>query len=89
MPRYYYDCSSCERGYYIYHGMSEDHIKCLHCGEETIHRVPQMAHIARKNKSKGSKVGDEVKSAIEENRAILDKAKKQAKNNQWEPNHDN
>lgn len=85
MPRYYYDCSSCEKGYYIYHGMSEDHTKCLHCEEETIHRVPQMAHIARENKSRGSKVGDEVKSAIEENRAILNDAKKKARANNWEP----
>ena len=65
--------------------MNEDHIKCLHCGEETIHRVPQMAHIARENKSRGSKVGDEVKSAIEENRAILNDAKKKARANNWEP----
>ena len=65
--------------------MSEDHVKCVHCGEETIHRVPQMAHIARENKSRGSKVGDEVKNAIEENRAILNDAKKKARANNWEP----
>ena len=86
MPRYYYDCSSCVTGYYIYHGMTEDHIKCMHCGQETIHRVPQMAHIARKNVSEGGKVGDEVRSAIEENRAILEQEKKKARNNNWEPN---
>ena len=85
MPKYYYDCNSCETGYYIYHGMSEDHIKCLHCGQETIHRVPQTPHIARENVSKGDKVGDKVKSAIEENRAILNDAKKKARANNWEP----
>ena len=85
MPRYYYDCSSCDKGYYIYHGMSEDHIKCLHCGEETIHRVPQMAHIARETKSGDGKVGDKVRNAIEENRAILKDAKRNARNNNWEP----
>ena len=44
-----------------------------------------MAHIARENKSRGSKVGDEVKNAIEENRAILNDAKKKARANNWEP----
>ena len=76
MPRYYYDCSSCERGYYIYHGMSEDHVKCLHCGEETIHRVPQMVHFSTRELSKDDKVGNEVKRAIEENKAIVKDEKK-------------
>jgi len=45
-----------------------------------------MPHIRRENKSEGGKVGDEVKNAIEENRAILEQEKKRARNNNWEPN---
>tara|TARA_R100000908_G_scaffold65352_1_gene54711 strand:- start:7162 stop:7425 length:264 start_codon:yes stop_codon:yes gene_type:complete len=86
MPKYHYNCPSCDQGYYLYHGMSEEHNKCLHCGQETVYRVPEMPHIRRENKSEGGKVGDEVKNAIEENRAILEQEKKRARNNNWEPN---
>ena len=85
MPKYRYTCTSCERGYYIYLGMTEEHIKCVHCGEETIHKVPEMPFIRRENNSKGDRVGDKVKDAIEENRALLEEAKKKARNNNWDP----
>jgi hypothetical protein len=45
-----------------------------------------MPFIRRENNSKGDKVGDKVKVAIEENRALLEEAKKKARNNNWEPN---
>jgi hypothetical protein len=51
-----------------------------------IHRVPEMPFICRETKAESGKVGDEVKSAIEENRALLEEAKKKARNNNWEPN---
>lgn len=35
-----------------------------------------MPHVARKQASKGGKVGDEVKRAIEENRALLKEERK-------------
>jgi len=38
-----------------------------------------MPHIKRQEVSKGGKVGDEVKRAIEENRAILKDAKKEVR----------
>jgi vacuolar-type H+-ATPase subunit H len=38
-----------------------------------------MPHIKRQEASSGSKVGDEVKRAIEENRAILKDAKEERK----------
>lgn len=76
MPKYYYHCSSCEGSYYISHGMSEEHNECIQCGQKSLHRVPQMAHIKREVSSKGDKVGSEVKRAIEENRALLNEEKK-------------
>ena len=39
-------------------------------------RVPQMPHLARQETQKDGKVGDEVKRAIEENRAILKEERK-------------
>lgn len=84
MPKYHYNCNECTQGYYIYHGMSEDHNECLHCGSDNIHRVPEMPFIRRETKTQGGKVGDDVKAAIEENRAILDEAKKEARSQIYE-----
>lgn len=84
MPKYHYNCADCDAGYYVYHGMSEEHVECLHCTSNNVHRVPEMPFIRREITSKGDKVGDKVKSAIEENRALLDEAKKEAQNRDWE-----
>lgn len=56
--------------------MSENHESCDSCGSTNIYKVPQMPHVARKQTSKGGKVGDEVKRAIEENKAILKEERK-------------
>ena len=58
--------------------MSDEQSDCILCGEKDIHRVPQMAFLKRSIQSKGDKVGDQTKAAIEENRAILESAKKDA-----------
>ena len=80
MPKYHYNCNSCTQGFYVYHGMSEDHNECLHCGSEDIHRVPEMPFVRREITTKGTKAGDRVRDAIEENREILKEAKKEAQN---------
>ena len=76
MPKYYYKCKSCETSYYIFHGMSDVHDRCVSCGLESVNRVPQMPHIKREISSEGSRVGSEVKRAIEENRALLNEERK-------------
>ncbi len=77
MPKYVYKCNDCESHFEVYHGMSEDQEECILCSAVGPHRVPQMPHIKRQEVSKDGKVGDEVKRAIEENRAILKDAKKE------------
>ena len=76
MPKYCYKCKSCEEVYYVSHGMNDIHDRCIGCGLESVHRVPQMPHIKREISSGGGRVGSEVKRAIEENRALLDEEKK-------------
>ena len=71
MPKYTYKCNSCLEAFEVFHGMSEDHEVCNFCFSTDIHRVPQSVSIKRQVTNKGSKVGDEVKRAIEENRALL------------------
>jgi hypothetical protein len=69
--------------------MSENKDVCPQCNSEHFHRVPQMPFLKRSEESRGGKVGEKVKAAIEENRAVLEHAKKEARNNNWEPKNDN
>lgn len=76
MPRYTYKCSDCLEVFDVVHGILDEHEVCNFCKSIKLKRVPQMPHVARKQVSKGGKVGDEVKRAIEENRAILKEERK-------------
>ena len=76
MPKYVYKCEDCTEHFEVIHGISEDHEVCGFCHSTNIFRVPQMPNLQRQKAQKGGKVGDEVKRAIEENRAILKQDKK-------------
>lgn len=76
MPRYAYKCSDCLEHFEVFHGMSEEHSTCCFCTSNNIHRVPQMVYFKQEKTSEGGKVGDDVKRAIEENRAILNEERK-------------
>jgi len=76
MPRYVYKCIECKECFEVVHGIFDDQESCELCPSKKVRRVPQMPHIQREVVSKGGKVGDDVKRAIEENRAILDEEKK-------------
>ena len=77
MPKYVYQCDSCESQFEIYHGMSEDVDICPQCDSKGLHRVPQMPFLKGSVESKGSKVGDETKAVIEANREVLKRMKKE------------
>ena len=77
MPKYVYKCSECEEYFEIYHGMSENQEGCVYCRALSPHRVPQMPFLKPSVESKGDKVGEKTKAAIEANRAILNDAKKE------------
>ena len=79
MPKYVYQCNHCEEHFEIYHGMMDTQETCVHCSALGPHRVPQMPFLKRSVEPKGGKVGDETKAAIEANRAILEEAKKEAR----------
>ena len=76
MPRYTYKCDDCLEAFDVVHGMNDEHYTCGFCHSNKIRKVPQMPHVARKQSTKGSKVGDEVKRAIEENRDLLKEERK-------------
>lgn len=64
--------------------MSEDQKVCVFCSTVDPHRVPQMPFLKSSIKPKPDKVGEKTKAAIEENRAILEEAKKEAKRNYYD-----
>ena len=76
MPRYTYKCMECRETFDTVHGIFDDCEVCGFCKSPKVKRVPQMPHIHREQTSKGGKVGDEVKRAIEENRAVLKEERK-------------
>jgi len=66
--------------------MSENQEGCIYCRALSPHRVPQMPFLKLRETSKGGKVGDETKAAIEANRAVLEEAKKQRKKEFYDDN---
>jgi len=79
MPKYVYKCDYCTAHFELYHGMSETQEECIYCCAQSPHRVPQMPFLKPREDSRGGKVGDEVKAAIEANKAILEDAKREAR----------
>tara|TARA_R110002110_G_scaffold188227_1_gene396077 strand:+ start:95 stop:352 length:258 start_codon:yes stop_codon:yes gene_type:complete len=84
MPKYVYKCEHCEEHFEIYHGMTETQEKCIYCSTIDPHRVPQIPFIKRQASSKGTKVGEETKAAIEANRTLLKDIKKEAQGNYYD-----
>ena len=76
MPRYTYKCLSCEETFDVFHGIFDEHYTCGFCNSNKIKRVPQMPYLRENTPSKGERVGEETKRAIEENRAILKEERK-------------
>ena len=76
MPRYTYKCDDCLEVFDVVHGMNDEHYTCGFCHSNKIRKMPQMPHVTRKQSTKGSKVGDDVKRAIEENRELLKEERK-------------
>jgi len=76
MPRYTYRCVDCSHVFDVVHGIFDDYDSCITCESNRLKRVPQMPHIQREQVSKGERVGEETKRAIEENRALLKEERK-------------
>ena len=79
MPKYVYKCDYCTAHFEMYHGMNEAQEECIYCCAQSPHRVPQMPFLKLREDSRGNKVGDEVKAAIEANKTILKDIKEKAK----------
>ena len=76
MPKYTYKCYGCREEFDVVHGILEEQTGCPLCFNHVVKRVPQMPNVHRQQSSKGERVGEETKRAIEENRALLNEEKK-------------
>ena len=75
MPRYLYECNSCKERLTAYHLMSEKLDVCEKCSHQgLLKRLPLFPVRINKNK-KEKKVGEVVKSHIEETREDIKKEK--------------
>lgn len=71
MPKYIYECTSCNKITEVRHSIKEKIEDCAFCDKEkTLHRIPAIPTII-KNKTVGnkSKAGELVKEFIEEARS--------------------
>jgi putative FmdB family regulatory protein len=79
MPRYYYHCNSCGEEFEIRHGMSETQEECLRCSViGSLIRVPQLIQKPEQRKDQSTSKS-RVVDAIEENRQLLKKMKKEGR----------
>ena len=85
MPRYVYRCDSCGEYFQVRHGMSDTQESCEMCNESGfLVRVPQMPIIKKETQHRNQSVGKLTNNAIEENRELLSKMKKEARSQVYE-----
>ncbi len=85
MPRYNYQCSSCEVNMIIVHSMNDKIDFCTNC-QEFGTMVKLLTTPLYKNRNTDiQKIGETTKEYIEKNREILEQEKKNAKRDTHEP----
>jgi len=86
MPRYQYKCTKCEFTKTYFHRLSEKIEICEECGLKTMSKVlTNKFYTFNKVSDKGAKTGEITKKYIEENREILEKQQKEAKEEIYDP----
>jgi putative FmdB family regulatory protein len=86
MPRYKYMCTECTLIYTVFHNINEVFVDCQECGAlQSMQKLLSTPNIIKKQEQEKIKIGDLTKEYIEENRKILEKQKKEARNKEHEP----
>jgi len=85
MPKYYYRCNWCHEEWEEWRSMSEERDVCVCVKKVTdIEKIPQpFTTTSRGPILPKSKVGEETKKGIEENREILKHMKREARTNEF------
>ena len=86
MPKYLYRCSKCSGEIEIWHSMSSKIEDCESCNTvNSLVRVPASFTTAESNNKEEGRVGDLVKSSIEDFRKDLKDEKKRIKEEFYKP----
>ena len=84
MPKYTYKCSDCDIEFEIWHSIKEKMTDCLECGiVDSLIRVPSKFTTTIKKTHNKQKVGDVVKSSIEDFRKDLEEERKRLKTQEY------
>ena len=83
MPFYNYRCLDCDSDFYVQHSMSEDWTSCEICNSENIIKVVATMDSKIDSKKYKSKVGDLVRSHIEESTNQVKKEKQKLKEKEY------
>jgi len=87
MPRYIYRCGECENEFETSHSITESLKDCPSCSirteKGTLFRVPSF-YIAKKEPQNAGKVGDIVKSKIEEFRQEIKEEKRELQEREYD-----
>lgn len=85
MPKYIYECTSCEHVFEIRHSIKDKFYDCQQCDEKnTLHRIPSLPTIINKSKATGDKPGALVKRFIEEAKSEIKSEKKSLGDREYE-----
>jgi len=86
MPRYSYKCGFCDSLFVFVHSVKEKWTICPDCQEgPTLERILNCPVVLNKKRFEGDKkIGEEVKSHIEDAKRELKKHKEQLKNRSYE-----
>jgi predicted nucleic acid-binding Zn ribbon protein len=82
MPRYEYECQECEIKIKVFHTFLDTYEDCYACETSgSMKKNLSRPYISSKSNTQrdDQKVGDLTKQKIEENRAVLEQQKKEAK----------
>jgi len=86
VPKYIYRCSECENEFETYHSMSDKLKDCEACElTGSLVRIPSLTIKVFKNTDNNTRVGEVVKSHIEDARQQLKKEKEKLKKITYKP----
>ena len=73
MPKYLYDCDTCEYSFHVYHRITEKLKDCPQCeaSNSLVRKVNKVFVIKETETSSAKKVGELTKQFIEDNRDVL------------------
>jgi putative FmdB family regulatory protein len=84
MPRYLYECESCEEQFVAFHSISENKEECDLCGHKSVKKMLGKPIVIKKKQNDSKAIGATTREYIEANREVLKEMKEEASNGFYE-----